>query len=136
MDLSSLIGAGPVWALLAVIATQAANVWMNQRKVDGDTNSAAMAALNAGHKQLVDGLFQQVKALSDQVDVLRAQLKLADTHYREAMDRIKALEAGVISAQLHANALTLTIPHPPPPPPGESKAPIRLHPPTPKESPC
>lgn len=83
---------GPLWGLLGVVATQVANILINRKRADTDGTGAALAAVNVAHKQLVDSLFQQVKVLTEQVEVLRTHTEECERQHREALARLSKLE--------------------------------------------
>ena len=76
MDFSILVSptSGPLWGFFGVIATVGVSwlVGRSKNKIDG--NTAALNAINAGNKQLVDALFQQVKVLQEEVGRLRTEI--------------------------------------------------------------
>jgi hypothetical protein len=83
---------GPIWGVIGVVITAIVNWVIGRRKNTIDMNSAALGAINAGHKQLVEGLFQQVKILTEEVERLRKQGEECDRRHREAVERLNALE--------------------------------------------
>lgn len=101
MDWNVLVSAnsGPVWGLLGVLTTALLGYLKDRRKTDTDASAATLTAINAGHKQLVDALFQQVKVLTEQVKVLTDDVNLQRGHteecerqHRETLARLNKLE--------------------------------------------
>jgi TolA-binding protein len=84
---------GPLWGVIGVVITAGVNWTINRRKNSIDATSATLGAINTGHKQLIDSLFQQVKILTEEVERLRKQGDDCDRRHREAMERLNALEA-------------------------------------------
>lgn len=92
MDLFSLAlspNSGPVWGLIGVVVTALVNAGINRRKLEADTSTATQNAINAGHKQLVDALFQQVKVLSEQVEALRGHSEECERQHREKDEKLR-----------------------------------------------
>lgn len=97
---------GPLWGAFGVVGTAVISFLIARVKRDGDTTTAALSAINAGNKQLVEGLFQQVKVLTEEVSRLRQhteecerqhsekdeQLKAANDQLNDAIARLKRLE--------------------------------------------
>jgi ATP/maltotriose-dependent transcriptional regulator MalT len=101
LDILTSANSGPIWgfggALLAVLG----QVVVGRRQNLASTSSAALSAINDGNKQLVEGLFQQVKVLTGQVETLRGHTEECEARHREAMERIAKLErshAAVVSS--------------------------------------
>lgn len=103
MDLSTLLSphSGPLWGAFGVVATQAANWLINRKKTAADATAAALRAVNEGNKQLVDGLFQQVNVLTEQVATLREHIEDCERRHKEANARIAKLEKAL--AELNAS---------------------------------
>ncbi|QSY98665.1 hypothetical protein J2J97_31845 (plasmid) [Rhizobium bangladeshense] len=83
---------GPIWGVIGVAVTAGVSYLINRRKMASDEANATLGAINTGHKQLIDGLFQQVKILTEEVERLRKQSDECDRRHREAVARLNALE--------------------------------------------
>jgi TolA-binding protein len=104
-DLFLSANSGPVWGFAGVALTALGSTIMGRRTSLASTSSAALDAVNVAHKQLVDGLFQQVKILTEQVETLRVHTIECEERHREAMHRIANLEKGHVPTQVHPSGL-------------------------------
>jgi peptidoglycan hydrolase CwlO-like protein len=79
------------WAAFGVVVSKAFDFVMFNRKASTDAVAATYTAVNAGQKQLIDGLFQQVRILQEEVSALREQSKKCEEQHRAAGAQVEEL---------------------------------------------
>lgn len=90
LEPAGLVAAG---AILAKVLDWA----LARKKTDLDAVSARFEAINEGQKRLVEGLFQQVKSLQEEVAGLKQSLAHCEAQHREAQKRQDDLQSELIA---------------------------------------
>lgn len=87
---------GGVLTALGAVAGAVLNAWVARRKDAGEQavkqDEAAMTAIVAGNRQLMDALLQTTKQLDEQLRQTRTELAECEAKHREADSRIAELE--------------------------------------------
>jgi chromosome segregation ATPase len=96
--------AGAIWAAIGAIVVKLIDFFMGARKDKTDQVVATYDAVNEAQKQLVEGLFQQVRLLQEDLAALRVDLEKCEEQHRTANAKVADLAAEV--AMLKAKIAT------------------------------
>jgi hypothetical protein len=91
-DLFGTIVQSPAfWAMAGAVGVKVLDMLIAKRKTHSEVVTSAYSAVNEAQRQLVDGLFQQVGLLNDEIEKLKKQVVERDLALAEAKAAIDML---------------------------------------------
>lgn len=94
--LTTVVNSPAFWAMVGAIGVKVLDVVMFKKKTHSEVVTSAYSAVNEAQKQLVEGLFQQVGLLNDEVSKLKEQVADRDRALAEAKMAIDNLTREVM----------------------------------------
>lgn len=87
----ALVLVGTLATAMGAVIAKGVDMYVHRKKTDADANSVRMLHVNEANKQLLDGLFQQVKILGDDLARLRAEVAQCEVKHAGAREEVVLL---------------------------------------------
>lgn len=102
-------GAAPLWAVVGAVVVKAIDWAISRRKSHEDVTTAAMATLTAAQKQLVEGLFDQIRLLREEIALLHVKLDQAETESQKSEEEARKLRREMHQLRNEINTVQVTL---------------------------
>jgi phage shock protein A len=111
IDVKALLdpAAAPLWAVFGAVAVKGIDWAISRRKSQEDVTTAAMATLTAAQKQLVDGLFDQIRLLREEIALLHHKLAQAEAEAKRSEEEARKLRREMHSLRTDINNVQVTL---------------------------